>query len=105
MSDVMKNLGENLARIRMERGLSRKEISVLLGISEIELEDIEEGRGDVDVEFIYSIARILKMGIEDFLHSSRSKDKLLEQIKSKLAICSESELVSVFEYISLILKK
>jgi len=105
MSDVKKNLGENLTRIRMERGLSRKEISALLGISETELEDIEEGRCDVDVEFIYSIARILKMGIEDFLHSSKGKYKLLEQIEGKLAICSESELISIFEYISLILKK
>ena len=105
MSDVIKTLGKNLARIRKERGLTRKEISTLLGMSEVELEAIEEGRGDVDTEFIYNIANVLKMGVEDFLCSARSKDKLTEQIKNKLSICSESELVSIFEYISLILKK
>ena len=105
MSDIMKTLGENLARIRTERGLTRIEVSDLLGMSEVELKDIEEGRGDVDTEFIYNIANVLKMGVEDFLCSSRSKDKLIEQIKSKLSICSESELVSIFEYISLVLKK
>jgi transcriptional regulator with XRE-family HTH domain len=101
----MKALGQNLIRIRVEQGLSKNDLSVLLGISASELEAIENGSADVDTEFVYKIADILQVGLDDLFCSDKTRNQLLNQIKNTLDTCSEKELVLVFEYITGILKK
>lgn len=104
MSDVMKAFGQNLVRIRLEQGMSRKELSALLGISEITLEGIESGNCDVDTGQVYKIAKILQVGLEDLFCSDTSKNKLIEQIKLNLELCSEADLILVFEYMNSLIK-
>jgi len=105
MSNMMKTLGQNLTRIRVEKGLSLNDLAVRLGISESELAGIENGTADVDTGFIYTAASALGVGIENLLCSDQTRNQLLEQIKNKLDTCSEKELVLVFEYLSSILSK
>lgn len=105
MSNVMKTLGQNLTRIRVEKGLTRKELSGLLGMSELILAGIEEGGVDVETGFIYRAAAVLEVGIENLICSDQTRNQLLDQIKNRLDTCSEKELVLVFEYLSSILKK
>ncbi len=105
MSNMMKTLGQNLVRVRNEKGLTRKELSGLLGMSELILKGIEEGGVDVETGFIYRAAEVLGVGIEDLICSERTKNKLLDQIKNRLDTCSEKDLVLVFEYVASILKK
>ena len=105
MSDMMKILGKNLVRIRNEKGMGGKELSVLMGLSEIELEGIEEGNCDVDVEFTYRVAAILKVGIEDLFRQDGGRMRVQDRIISKLDMCSESDLILIDEYICLISKK
>lgn len=105
MSNVMKTLGQNLTRIRVEKGLTRKDLSGLLGISTYELEGIENGLTDVETGFIYRAAAVLEIGIENLICSDQTRNQLLDKIKNSLDTCSEKELVLVFEYLSSILKK
>ena len=105
MSDMMRILGKNLVRIRNEKGMGGKELSVLMGISERELEGIEEGNCDVDVEFTYRVAAILKVGIEDLFWQDGRRKRIQDRIVSNLDMCSESDLILIDEYIGLILKK
>jgi transcriptional regulator with XRE-family HTH domain len=104
MSNTLQTLGQNLVRIRNEKGLSGKEFSDLLGISEAELTEIENGTMDVETGFIYKAADILQVGLDDLLGSDTSKNRTLEQIKNKLDTCSEKNLILIFEYMTNILK-
>ena len=105
MADVMKNLGENLHRLRLEKGMDRQNLSARLGIPEKDLENIENGTKDIDTSLIYKIAEILHIDINDLLASTTTKNKLLQQIKSKLDTCSEPDLISIYEYIDVLLNK
>ena len=104
MANMMKTLGQNLSRIRVEKGLDENALATLLGISETELAGIENGTADVETGFIYKAASALGVGIENLLCSDQTRNQLLEQIKSRLDKCSEKDLVLVFEYLSSILK-
>lgn len=105
MTDLLKTIGTNLNRVRLEKGLSRQNVSAQLGISERELEEIEEGTKDFDVNLLPVLIKILDVDLNDLVSSESNRDKLLHLIKSKLETCPESYLVSIFEYIALILKK
>lgn len=105
MSNVLEILGQNLVRLRNEKGLDRKQLSALLGLSEIELEGIEAGTTDVDTDFLNKAATILQVEPEDFFSSESSRNQLLDLIKNKLDTCSEKDLAYIFDYISGILNK
>ena len=105
MTDLLKSIGTNLNRVRLEKGLSRQNLSAQLGISERDLEEIEEGTKDFDVNLLPVLVKILNVDVSDLVSSESNKDKLLHLIKSKLDTLSEQKLVYIFEYIDLILKK
>lgn len=105
MTDLLKSIGTNLNRVRLEKGLSRQNLSAQLGISERDLEEIEEGTKDFDVNFLPVLIKILDVDLNDLVSSESNRDKLLHLIKSKLDTCSELQLISIFEFIDLILKK
>ena len=88
MPNMMKTLGQNLTRIRVEKGLTRNDLATLLGISESELTEIEEGTTDVETGFIYKAASALGAGIEEIICSETTRNQLLEQIK-----CSSLDLI------------
>jgi transcriptional regulator with XRE-family HTH domain len=79
---MLHTLGQNLVRIRLEKGLNTNDLSVRLGISETELTGIENGTIDVETGFIYKAADVLQVGLDDLLGSDSSRNKLLDQIKN-----------------------
>jgi transcriptional regulator with XRE-family HTH domain len=101
---MLQTLGQNMVRIRNEKGLNTNDLSVRLGISETELTEIENGTIDVETGFIYKVAEILQVNIDDLLGSDSTRNKLLEQVKNKLDTCSEKDIVLIFEYMTNILK-
>ena len=105
MSNMMKTLGQNLTRIRVEKGLSQNDLAARLCIPNHELEEVENGAIDVDTEFVYLVAEVLQVGLDDLFSSDQTKNQLLDKIKNKLDTCSEKDLVLVFEYITGILNK
>ena len=105
MSHMMKTFGQNLTRIRVEKGLTKKDLSVRLDISESELNEIENGTLDVETEFVSKVMETLGVGLDELFCSETSRNHLLDQIKNKLDTCSEKDLILVFEYITSILKK
>jgi ribosome-binding protein aMBF1 (putative translation factor) len=105
MTDLLKSIGTNLNRVRLEKGLSRQNLSAQLGISERDLEEIEEGTKDFDVNLCPGLIKILNIDLNDLVSSESNRNKLLHLIKSKLDTLSEQKLLCIFEYIDLILKK
>ena len=104
MSHMMKTFGQNLTRIRVEKGLTKNDLSVRLDISESELNEIENGTLDVETEFVSKVMETLGVGLDELFYSETNRNHLLDQIKNKLDTCSEKDLILVFEYISDILK-
>lgn len=104
MSSLLTTFGQNLNRIRQEKGLKPNDLSDLLGISEIDLQNIENGSTDVEAEFVCRAADILNVKLDRLLGSEASRNQLLDQIENKLDTCSEQDLIRVFEYLTNILK-
>lgn len=60
---VNKILGENIKRIRQEKGVSRKDLAEKLGVSEVSISTYENGQKQPPLEKIFSIADFLKVSV------------------------------------------
>ena len=60
---VNKILGENIKRVRTEKGVSRKELAEKLGVSEVSISTYENGQKQPPLEKIFSIADFLKVSV------------------------------------------
>ena len=76
----------NLQKIRKERGLTRKALSVISGIPEKSLENLEDGRRAIDgtkLDTLCSLAIALDVSIYDLLESENLKEKFKITLKNK----------------------
>ncbi len=76
----------NLQKIRKERGLTRKALSVISGIPEKSLENLEYGRRAIDgtkLDTLCSLAIALDVSIYDLLESENLKEKFKITLKNK----------------------
>lgn len=63
----IKRIGKNIAKYRKARGLTQED---LCGITEIDrsyLSQIETGRINVTIKTLVTIAKVLKVGLEDLV--------------------------------------
>ena len=105
MVHMLKIIGQNLTRIRLEKHLTRQDFSALLGVPERELKNIENGISDLDANFIYKASAMLQVSLNDLVGTAVSRDKLLDHVLFNLKTCSESDLILVLEYIENIVKR
>ena len=104
MLNMLQILGQNVVRIRNEKGLSRSDLSTLLDMSETELESIENGTLDADTNLVNKLSEILQVGLDDLFRTDKNRTLLVEQIKNRLDSCSESNLLHILDYMNNILK-
>ena len=57
--DMRKLVGANVARIRRERGLTQEALSVLSGLSQQYLSDLERGQRNPTIVTLYELASAL----------------------------------------------
>ena len=62
-NDFKKALGENLRKIRTEKGLTQEYISLESGISRSHITMIEAGKRDVTISTLFKISRALNVTI------------------------------------------
>ena len=62
-TDFKKALGENLRKIRTEKGLTQEYISLESGISRSHIAMIEAGKRDVTISTLFKISRALNVTI------------------------------------------
>lgn len=62
-NDFKKALGENLRKIRTEKGLTQEYISLESGISRSHIAMIEAGKRDVTISTLFKISRALNVTI------------------------------------------
>ena len=104
MLNMLQILGQNVVRIRNEKGLSRSDLSTLLDMSETKLEGIENGTFDVDTTLVNKLSEMLQVGFDDLFRTEKNRILLLEQITNKLNSCPETTLFHIRDYMNNVLK-
>ena len=67
MDIIMPIVGENIKRIRNERGFTQKELSKKIGTTQQNLAQYENGKRNPKIETIYKIADALEVDISELL--------------------------------------
>jgi len=60
--DMRKLVGDNVCRIRKEKGLTQEQLSELSGLSQQYISDLERGKRNPTIVTIYELAMALKVG-------------------------------------------
>jgi transcriptional regulator with XRE-family HTH domain len=66
-------IGERLARLRKERGITQVEMAELLGVSQPNVSDYERGELRLHGELLAKLARILKVSADEILGLETSR--------------------------------
>ena len=66
--NYLKLLGENIVKIRKERGIKQKELSDILDIDDGSLRRIESGRTNPTTLTLYNIASALEIELKDLFN-------------------------------------
>ena len=67
MSDINKEVGFNIRRIREERGLSQEKLAAIADLHRAYVGQIERGEKNIGLKNLEKIAKALKVSIKDFL--------------------------------------
>ena len=59
--DMRKLVGDNVCRIRKEKGLTQEQLSELSGLSQQYISDLERGKRNPTIVTIYELAMALKV--------------------------------------------
>ncbi len=59
--DMRKLVGDNVSRIRKEKGLTQEQLSELSGLSQQYISDLERGKRNPTIVTIYELAMALKV--------------------------------------------
>jgi transcriptional regulator with XRE-family HTH domain len=63
----LKKIGQNIARIRKERGLTQEDLCGLAEIDRSYLSEIENGKMNVTIKSLVAIAKSLKCDLSDII--------------------------------------
>lgn len=66
--DIQKTVGNNLAKIRKEQGLSQEELAFECDLHRTYISGIERGVRNPTIVTLDKIARVLKISIQDFFN-------------------------------------
>lgn len=84
MDSIVIMIGNNLAQIRRERGLSLDNVSELTGVSKGMLSQIEKGQKTPSVTILWKIANGLKVSMSSLMKSSQSTVSVLTLNKANM---------------------
>lgn len=61
-----KKLGENIQNIRKNKKISQEQLAILSDSDRSYLAEVEKGKANPSVKFLYRLARVLKVKVKDF---------------------------------------
>ncbi len=65
--DIRKKVGQNLARIRKEKGLSQEDLAFECGLHRTYISGIERGIRNPTIMILDKIAKVLKVSVRDLI--------------------------------------
>lgn len=66
-ANYYEKLGETIIKIRKKKGFSQDELALLSDVDRSYLAEVEEGKANPSIKFLYKIARALKVRISELL--------------------------------------
>jgi hypothetical protein len=75
------NIGERIRKIRIEKGMTQKEIAEKCGINDANIRKYESGRQNPKIDTIEKIAKALDVEVSELLFE---KSEIIEQLKNVL---------------------
>ena len=76
-AEFLAKVGQNVKSVRQERGITRKALSELSGISERYLAQLEGGTGNISIALLYRIARGLNCTLNELMDNDGGGDDLV----------------------------
>jgi len=89
MKQMSRNLGDQLKKVRYQRGMSLDDIAKLTNVSKAQLAQMEKGDSNPTVSTIWKIANGLKISFSSLLHPSKSTAKKISP--SEIPFLTEDE--------------
>ena len=90
------NLGDNIKKIRKEKGLTQKQLGEKLGVSQAAIGQFESGKQNLKIDTLHKIAEALNVAIQDIVSDDYYFDgthdgKNLTLTEAYLTICKMDE--------------
>lgn len=83
MNTIQKIIGKNLKYYRYKSGLSQEKFYEQYRLNPKYLASVERGEVNVSVEFLYNLAKLLKVDIREFFDPDESRNVIQKRIDSK----------------------
>lgn len=80
---IQKIVGQNLKYIRFQAGLSQEKFYEKYGLNYKYLASVERGEVNVSVEFLYNLAKLLKVDIREFFEFDEERCIAKKRIDEK----------------------
>ena len=93
--ELQATVGENIRRLRNEKGLTMTKLAYLVGISYTHLQKIEDGKTNVGVATLFAICNALDIDLPDFFSDSYFNKTNTDQLVTAIRKLTESERISV----------
>jgi transcriptional regulator with XRE-family HTH domain len=69
-NDLLKIIGQNVSKLRMDKGISKEDFAKAIGVDITGMEKIEAGIGPLQVSTLFAMARELKVKDYELMGSS-----------------------------------
>lgn len=86
MKTIQSVIGMNLKYYRYKSGMSQEKFYEKFGLNAKYLASVERGEVNVSVEFLYNLAKLLKIDIREFFNPDESRiitDKRIDSVKKE----------------------
>ncbi|MGQ9370429.1 helix-turn-helix transcriptional regulator [Azospirillum sp. ST 5-10] len=101
LTELAHRLGESVRRQRARRGMSRRVLSELSGVSERYLAQLETGQANVSVNVLWSLAQTMDTDITSLLEEPREENPELAMAKRLLESLSREEQKAAYQLLRL----
>lgn len=98
MDSIKKKIGNNLKRLRLEKGLKQSELAEIVGVEDKTISRIEVGGNYPSMDLLVRLAEALGCELVDFVNFS---DKIIESINE----LSKEDIKAIEKFVNLIKKK
>jgi transcriptional regulator with XRE-family HTH domain len=67
MTETSKKLGENIKKLRIQKGMNQLELSSILGVDTAYISNVENGKKNPTIRTVENIAKALKIDVNKLL--------------------------------------
>ena len=110
LDKLIMNIGDNLRKLRIQKGLSQKEVADLMGVATTQYGRIENGKTTPTIASLFKVSKALKVNIRTFIGpleivDQDIKDKTILEKAKMLEELNDEDRKAVFRIIDIAAKQ